>query len=128
MTGTLLTPPDFADDNQRQCILNLAPAEGNMPLSVFRDEYSEELAYPGIFLGQKRPGHKDRSIKVLYSDICKSELRRSDHRAAKNVEIIFYRAKKWQMKILLGKSQVALRKCHRNNKSLKAGNLKEMED
>ena len=57
VTGTLLTPPDFADDNQRQCILNLAPAEGNMPLSVFRDEYSEELAYPGIFLGQKRPGH-----------------------------------------------------------------------
>ena len=29
------------------------------------------------------------------------------------------------MKILVGKSQVALRKCHRNNKSLKAGDLKK---
>ena len=116
-----LTPPDFAGHNERQCILNLAPSEGNMPLSVFRDEYSEELAYPGIFLGQKRPGYKDRLVKVLYSDICKSELRRSDRRAAKNVENIFYKAKKLQMKILIGKSQVALRKCHRNNKSLKAG-------
>ena len=124
MTDTLLTPPDFADHNERQCILNLAPAEGSMPLSVFRDEYSEELAYPGIFLGQKRPGQKDRLVKVLYSDICKSELR-SDRRAAKNAENIFYKAKKLQMKILLGKSQVALRKCHRNNKSLKAGDLKK---
>jgi len=33
-------------------ILNVAPAEGNRPLSVFRDKFSEELAYPGIFLGQ----------------------------------------------------------------------------
>ena len=124
VTDTLLTPPDFADHNEWQCILNLAPAKGSMPLSVFRDEYSEELAYPGIFLGQKRPGQKDRLVKVLYSGICKSELR-SDRRAAKNVENIFYKAKKLQMKILLGKSQVALRKCHRNNKSLKAGDLKK---
>ena len=29
------------------------------------------------------------------------------------------------MKILLGKSQIALRKCHGNNKSLKAGQLKQ---
>ena len=29
------------------------------------------------------------------------------------------------MKILLGKSQVALRKCHRNNRSIKAGQLKQ---
>lgn len=62
VTDTLLTPPDFADHNEQQCILNLAPAEGSMPLSAFRDEYSEELAYPGIFLGQKRPGQKDRLV------------------------------------------------------------------
>ena len=30
------------------------------------------------------------------------------------------------MKILLGKSQVALRKCHRNNRSIKAGQLKQL--
>jgi len=94
VTDTLLTPPDYVDHNEQQCILNLAPAEGNVTLSVFRDKYSEELAYPGIFLGQKRPGHKDRLVKVLYSDICKSEPRRSDRRAAMNVENSFYKTKK----------------------------------
>lgn len=70
VTDTLLMPPDFVDHNEQQCILNVAPAEGNRPLSISRDEYSEELAYPGIFLGQKTLGYRNRLVKVLYSDIC----------------------------------------------------------
>ena len=46
------TSTDFAEDNDWQYILNLAPAEGSRPLSVLRDKFSEEMAYPGIFLGQ----------------------------------------------------------------------------
>ena len=57
------------------CPVSVAPGEGNKPLSIFRDQYSEELAYPGIFLGQKQPENKDRLVSVHYSDICKSELR-----------------------------------------------------
>ena len=125
VTDTMLTPTDFLEDNERQSILNVAPAEGNRPLSIFRDMYSEELAYPGIFLGQKRPEMKDRKVKVYYSDICKSELRRSDRRAAMCVENIFYKTKKLQMKILLGKSQIALRKCKGNRRNLNAGNFKQ---
>lgn len=34
-------------------VANVAPAKGNRPLSVFRVKHSEELAYPGIFLGEK---------------------------------------------------------------------------
>ena len=64
-------------------------------------------------------------IKVHYSDICKSELRRSDRRAAMCVENIFYKTKKLQMKIILGKSQIALRKCKGNSRSLNAGRLKQ---
>ena len=55
VTDTMLTPPDYVDNTERQQIYNIAPGEGNTPLSVFRDQYSEEMAYPGIFLGQKRP-------------------------------------------------------------------------
>ncbi len=54
VTDSMLTAPDFVDDNERQSIYNFAPAEGNRPLSIFRDQYSEEMAYPGIFLGQKK--------------------------------------------------------------------------
>jgi len=121
VTDTMLTSTDFLENNERQLIMNIAPGEGNRPLSIFRDKYSEELAYPGIFLGQKRPESK----RVHYSDICKSELRRSDRRAAMCVENIFYKAKKLQMKILLGQCQIALRKCKGSNKNLKAHQLKQ---
>ena len=120
----MLTNTHYFEDSQPQRILNVAPGEGNKPLSIFRDQYSEELAYPGIFLGQSRPENKDRLANVHYSDICKSELRRSDRRAAMCVENIFFKTKKLQMKILLGKSQVALRKCKGNSKSSNAGQLK----
>ncbi len=125
VTDTMLTSTNFLGDSERQYVLNVAPGEGNIPLSVFRDKYSEELAYPGIFLGQKRPDNDNRITPVHYSEICKSELRRSDRRAAMCPENIFFKTKKLQMKILLGKSQVALRKCHRNNRSIKAGQLKQ---
>ena len=94
-------------------------------MSIFRDKYSEELAYPGIFLGQRRPENSERAVDVHYSDICKSELRRSDRRAAMSVENIFFKTKKLQMKILLGKCQIALRKCKGNNRCLTAGQLKQ---
>jgi len=41
------------------------------------------------------------------------------------VENIFFKTKKLQMKILLGKSQIALRKCKGNNRTLTAGRLKQ---
>lgn len=54
-------------------INSIAPGEGNVPLSIFRDRYSEELAYPGIFLGQKLSSNEERVVPVHYSAICKSE-------------------------------------------------------
>ena len=71
VTDTMLTATDFLDDNERQQIYNIAPGEGSIPLSIFRDRYSEELAYPGIL---KRPENEQRLVDVHYSHICKSEL------------------------------------------------------
>ena len=125
VTDTMLTSTDFLEDSERQDILNVAPSEGNRPLSIFREECCEELAYPGIFLGMKQPELKERKVKVQYSNICKSELRRSDRRAAMCVENKFFKAKKLQMKIILGKSHIALRKCKGNSRALNAGNIKQ---
>ena len=72
-TDTMLTATDFLKDRERAHIYNIAPGEGSIPLSIFKDKYSEELAYPGIFLGQKRPENEERLVDVHYSDICKSE-------------------------------------------------------
>ena len=111
---------DFSEDSEHQNILNVAPAEGN--ISIFRYKHSEELAYPEIFLSQKIPENEHSMVKVHYSDICKSQLRRSDRRAAMCVKNIFYKTKKLQMKIILGKSQIAqISQCT----SLNAGRLKQ---
>ena len=93
-------------------------------MSVFRDQFPEEIAYPGIFLRQKRPNDKQRLKSVYYSEIFKSELRRPDRRAAMCVENIFFKAKKLQMKFLIGQSQIALRKNKLRNRILTAGELK----
>ena len=65
VTDTMLTSTDFLEDNECQNILNVAPAEGNRTLSIFRDKYSEELAYPGIFLSQQRPESKAQTTKFF---------------------------------------------------------------
>ena len=54
-----------------------------------------------MFIGQKRPENEERLVKIHYSDICKSELRRSDRRAAMSVENILFKTKKLQMKTAL---------------------------
>ena len=41
------------------------------------------------------------------------------------LKIFFYKTKKLQMKILLGKSNIALRKCKGNKKNITAGQLKQ---
>ena len=69
-----------------------------------------------------RDDQKIRNI-WLNSEICKSELRGSNRRPAKCVENILCKTKTSQMKILLGQSQIALRKC--NSRIQNAGNLKQ---
>ena len=83
------------------------------------------MAYPGIFLGQARPDNKQGLVNITYSDICKSELRQYDRRAAMCIENIFYKTKKLQMKILLRKLHIALTKCKDNNKNITAGQIKQ---
>ena len=121
----MLTAPDFVEDCERDKILNFALGESNHPISIFKDKYCEELAYPGIFCGHARADSKDRFVPVYYSDICKSELRRSDRRVAQCVENIFFKLKNLQIKIILGKCQVALRKHKTKGKTLTAGDLKK---
>ena len=69
----MLTATGFLEGSERAQIYNIALGERSVLLSIFRDKYSEELAYPGIFLGQKNPENDDRLVYVHYSDICKSK-------------------------------------------------------
>ena len=118
---TLLVPQDPTNDANQ--VYSFAPAEGYTPVSIFMDKNAEELAFPTIFCGQPRPDNKDRRTKVSYGDVCKSELRRSDRRIAKNVANIFFKYKKLQTKHILDKANLCIRKT-KGNQDLTARFLK----
>ena len=122
---TMLTSPDFLEDEERELQYILAPGQGRTPVSVFKDKYSEELAYPNIYCGQNRPDNKLRKVPVYYSEICKSELRHQDRRVAQDPDNLFFKTKKLQMKMMLDKVQIAMRKCKCKDLSLTAGSLKD---
>ena len=69
----MLTATGFLEGSEQVQIYDITPYERSVPLSIFRDKYSEELAYPGIFFGPKNPENDDRLVAVHYSDICKSK-------------------------------------------------------
>ena len=62
----MLNVTGFLEGSERAKIYHLAPGERTVPLSIYRDKYSEELAYPGIFLSQKRPDNDDTLVDVHY--------------------------------------------------------------
>ena len=78
--------------------LTFPPGEGQIPVSVLKDENAEYLTFPTIFCGQKRADNCDRVHKVHYSDIHKYELRCVDRRVASNVPNLFFKVKRLQIK------------------------------
>lgn len=114
---TLLHPADFREFNK---ILSVAPGEGNSPLGLFQDIYSEFLAFPSIYCGQSRPDNSCRPVPLHYSTICKWELRNIDRRVAMNIPNIFYKLKKIQIKQIKDKVSLAIRKCKTKGKRITA--------
>ena len=108
---TLLTSPEFLESNEKDLVYNIAPGQYNQPVSIFKDQNAEELAFPDIFHGTPRPTNSQRKTPLTYGQLCKVEIRNYDRRVAKNIDNIFFKTKKLQMKQLLDKAQIAIRKC-----------------
>ena len=106
----MLTARGFVEEDEYSRAFNIAPGEGSRPLSVFRDKHSEELAFPGIFCGEKRIPNENRACKIFYSEICKSEICRSDRRVCKQVDNLFFKLKKMRMKLLFDQTHLIFRK------------------
>ena len=75
-------------------------------VSIFAD-FVEELSFPTIFCGDKRPSNTDRFRPLKISDIFKSELRQRDRRSPQNIGNIFFKDKKLQMKQIQDKMWIS---------------------
>ena len=58
----MLIATGFLEGSERAQIYSTVPGERSVALSIFKDKYSEEITYPGIFLGQKRPENDDGQV------------------------------------------------------------------
>ena len=97
--------------------LTFAPGEGQVPVSVFKDENAEYLAFPTIFCGQKRPENSEWHQKVHYRHICKYELQCVDRRIASHIANMFFKLKRLHIKQVCDKVTLAL--CHYKTKGKK---------
>ena len=118
---TVMHPADFREFNQ---ILNLAPGEGNVPLSLYEDKDAEYLAFPSVYAGTSRDYSKFK-VPIYYSQVVKWELRNIDRRVATNVPLIFFKMKKVQIKLMRDKVSMAVRKFKSKGKKLTAGEVVE---
>ena len=133
ISDTMFTSADCVEDSERAAVnghidsghcdrvYSFAPAEGNRPISIFLDTNSEELSYPNIFWGHGRA--QSHPVKIYYSSIVKSELRRSDRHVATCIDNLFYKLKKCQMHSVTSKVNVAVRKHKTGGQVFTAGDL-----
>lgn len=82
--------------------IRIAPGEGKKPISLFTDEFAEEMSYPSIYCGQKRQIITNTSKgqrKISYTDIAKSEIMRYDRRACKPTKVLYAFKKSYNKKV-----------------------------
>ena len=122
---TLLHDPQVTHVDPEICpsSLTYAPSEGCKPLSIFQDKDVEYLAFPTNFCGQQR---REKKHSVPYSDICKYELRSVDRRVARNIPNMFFKLKRVQMKSVMAKRSLLMRRC--KTKGLKIAVRQVLDD
>ena len=101
-------------------VYTFAPGDGQIPVSFYNDPCAEELSFPAIYCGQKRPDNSEREVKVHYSHLAKAELRNKDRRAAQSIPNIFFKMKKIQTKQISDKVSLALRRCKKVDRKVTA--------
>jgi hypothetical protein len=90
----------------------IAPGQNKNPVPLFADPKAEEFSFPDIYCGI--PRNFDPQLRVTYTDIAKSEIRRYDRRACIPTKLL-YSFKKSYMEKLRNAVQIHLRK--RSNKT-----------
>ena len=67
--------------------INIAPGEVYLPLGIFQDKYSEEMSFPTLFFGEKRP--EDMTNNLSYQKIAKWEVLHKEHDFAYHTTNLF---------------------------------------
>lgn len=101
------------DENVRMASIDVAPGEGQRPLSLYLDKNAEEMASPDIFSGYARP-----ECKYSFKKICRVKMRHYKRLVAQRPCNIFFKVRKLQVLDMQQLSWVRLRKSKLQGKPL----------
>ena len=108
--NTSLQPEDFVQyvsDNYEDLVFNVAPGEGEKPISIFGRECD---AFPVFFPDGKNSFLHERKIKVGFSQYAKARLFSADAKFAQNSEYVFYLQYHKEFKEILQSASISMRK------------------
>jgi hypothetical protein len=111
------------DDSLISRIVRIAPGEGKTPLSLLRDLEAQVLSFPSIYGATSR--QFKQGLKVSYTDIVKSEMRRYDRRACTTANLL-YSCKVLQTHRVANAISLCLRK-KRGGQNVNVGQLKSTD-
>jgi len=103
--------------------LRIAPGEGKTPIPFFMGPKAEEMSFPTIYCGVVR--EFPPVLKIPYTDVAKSEIRRYDRRACTPTKIL-YSFKKSYIEKLRNAVNVHMRK-RTNSTRLKGKDVRTQE-
>lgn len=86
--------------------IRMAPGDGQTPLRLLLDQYSELLAFPQIFAGHSLNPQCD-GCPLTYVEISKSMARRYDRSAVQRTDFLLFMDRKRQLCQLAGNSLYA---------------------
>jgi hypothetical protein len=110
----------FREKDATYCGIRIAPGEGKIPVPLHRDLNAEVLSFPTIYGGVERKFKNN--VRITYTDIAKSEIRRYDRRACRPCKLLYSFKRSFNEKVYQA-VQVCMRKTQRNN-PITVGNLR----
>jgi hypothetical protein len=110
----------FREKDATYCGIRIAPGEGKIPVPLHRDLNAEVLSFPTIYGGVERKFKKN--VRISYTDIAKSEIRRYDRRACRPCKLLYSFKRSFNEKVCQA-VQVCMRKTQRSN-PITVGNVR----
>ncbi|XP_026114512.1 uncharacterized protein LOC113092934 isoform X2 [Carassius auratus] len=113
LSDTSLQPVDIGSeviDQHFQDVLNLAPAEGNSPVSLLSDRSNEAKCFPVLYPTGGPTFHDKREVKITLSRYLNARILNADGRFARSTDFIFYAQYLSEIDQVVSNVSIALRK------------------
>lgn len=110
---TCLQPVDIGQevlDHYFDDIYNIAPAEGKNPVRMLQEDGNEAESFPHLFPNGKNTWTEDREKRITFAKYFNNRLMNADNRFAKDTDYIFFSQYLSELKQIIDKTQISIRK------------------